>query len=600
MYNKNISTIRIHELWRLGVASLMQKKTGKHKYWYIVESRRVNGKPRPVVLAYLGTAETLLQKLQGLATVGKLKSYSHGTVAALLKLAAQLEIPALINEHVKSSRAYMADKPIRNELTVGMTLLLGAIGMVCTPTSKRGWWPWAKTTSLEYMLRHGLSKVDSQHFWDLMDALPVEAIEKIEQELLIRIKQAYGLEADTLYYDTTNFFTFIATTNDRCTLAQRGKNKQKRNDLRQVGLAMVVSPNDYVPLFHVTYQGNRNDCKVFQEVLGTIKERMRALDMDIERHTLVFDRGNNSKENMALVAEAGMHYVGALTPSHHKWLVDDAEKGFKPTTLNGQELSAYRSKEMIWGEERTVLVYISKRLRAGQLRGVYQNLKKKQEQLTEIKQALEKPGARHRKRAELQADIEKIAKGQFITGIIEWTLEEDSGGALKLSFNTNQEQLNALEDQLGFRILMTSRHDWSNAEIIQAYHGQAFVEHAFKNIKNPYHLALKPQHHWTDQKIRVHYFMCVLGYLMSTLLWKQAREKGGYAGTLDNLLDSLNNIRLAAVVHPKEGRGRPKISYQLEEMDTQENALAQALGINELHTNRPKISEVGVYAKKTS
>ena len=327
---------------------------------------------------------------------------------------------------------------------------------------------------------------------------------------------------------------------------------------------------------------------------------MLALDMDIERHTLVFDRGNNSKENMALVTAANMHYVGALTPSHHKRLVGDAEKGFKSTTLNGQELSAYRSKEMIWGEERTVLIYISKRLRAGQLRGAYQSLKKKEAKLREIQQGLEKPGKPHRDRVKLQAEIEKLVKGQFITGIIQWSLEESDSGALKLSFNTKQEQLDALEDQLGFRILMTSRHDWSNAEIIQAYHGQAFVEQAFKNIKNPYHLTLKPQHHWTDQKIRVHYFMCVLGYLMSTLLWKQAREEGAYTGTLDNLLDSLNNIRLAAVVHPKEGRGRPKVSYQLEEMDTQENALAQALGINELHTNRPKIPQVGVYAKKTS
>ena len=545
------------------MASLMQKKSGKYKYWYIVESRRVNGKPRPVVLAYLGTAETLLQKLQGLASVGKLKSYSHGTVAALLKLAAQLDIPALINGHVNSSRSYMADKPIRNELTVGMTLVLGAFGMVCVPTSKRGWWSWAKTTSLEYLLRHGLSKVDSQHFWDLMDALPVEAIEKIEQELLVRVRQAYTLEDDTLYYDTTNFFTFIATTNERCTLAQRGKNKQKRSDLRQVGLAMVVTPKDYVPLFHVTYQGNRSDCKVFQEVLGTIKDRMLALNMDLEKHTLVFDRGNNSKENMALVAEAKMHYVGALTPNHHKQLVADAERRFEPTTLNGQDLSVYRTRETIWGEERTVLVFISEKLKAGQLRGVYQSLKKKEAQLREIQQSLEQPGKKPQDREKLQAKIEAISKGQFITGIIQWTLDERDDGRLQLNFNARQEQLDALEEQLGFRILMTSRHDWSNAEIIHAYHGQAFVEHAFKNIKNPYHLTLKPQHHWTDQKIRVHYFMCVLGYLMSTLLWKQAREKGGYTGTLDNLLDSLNNIRLAVVVHPKEGRGRPKVTSDI-------------------------------------
>ncbi|NIA16355.1 MAG: IS1634 family transposase [Nitrospiraceae bacterium] len=432
-----------------------------------------------------------------------------------------------------------------------------------------------------------------------MDALPVEAIEKIEQELLIRVRQAFTLEDDTLFYDTTNFFTFIASTNKRCSLAQRAKNKQKRYDLRQVGLAMVVTPKDYVPIFHVTYRGNRSDCKVFEEVLGTIKRRMLSLGMDMEAHTLVFDRGNNSRKNMALVARAGMHYLGALTPSHHTELVTAAENRFEPTALNGEELSVYRTRDTIWGEERTLLVFISQKLRAGQLRGVYQSLKKKQEQLAEIQKALEKPGKKSRDRAELQAKIEAIAKGQFITGLIEWSLDESEDGCLKLSFNIKQEQLDALEDELGFRMLMTSRHDWSNARIIQAFHGQSFVEHAFKNIKNPYHLTLKPQHHWTDQKIRVHYFMGVLGYLMSTLLWKRAREQSGHNGTLDNLLDDLNNIRLAALVHPQKGRGRHKVTYQLEEMDTKEKALAKVLEIEEAHLKRPQLSQVGVYTGKT-
>ena len=142
-------------------------------------------------------------------------------------VAAQLEIPSIINNYVEYPRSYLPGKPKRNHLTVGITLLLGAIGRVCMPTSKRGWWNWAKTTSCEYLLRCALNRIDSQHFWDLMDALPVEAIPKIEAELLQKVKTHYPLEHDTLLFDTTNFFTFIATTNQRCTITQRGKNKQK-------------------------------------------------------------------------------------------------------------------------------------------------------------------------------------------------------------------------------------------------------------------------------------------------------------------------------------------------------------------------------------
>ncbi len=147
---------------------------------------------------------------------------------------------------------------------------------------------------------------------------------------------------------------------------------------------------------------------------------------------------------------------------------------------------------------------------------------------------------------------------------------------------------------------MTDRHGWDTTDIIKAFHGQATVEHAFKNIKNPHHLALRPQFHWTDQKIEVHYHMCILGYLLSTLIWKEAREKANFTGALDTLLDTLNNIRLAALIEPKKGRGRPKVIYQLEEMSEEESALADALGIAESHLRRPKINGIGVYAPKNA
>ncbi len=182
-------------------------------------------------------------------------------------------------------------------------------------TGKQGWWQWARTTSLEFQLRAGLSKLDSQHFRDMMDSLPEEAIPRIELELLQRIQRRYELSSDTLAFDTTNFFTFIDTTNTRCTIAQRTKSKQKRHDLRHVGLALVVTRKDLIPLFHLTCRGNRNDAKVFAEITAQIKKRLQELGMDLEKHTLVFDRGNNSRKNLRRISRQHLHYVGALRPT---------------------------------------------------------------------------------------------------------------------------------------------------------------------------------------------------------------------------------------------------------------------------------------------
>jgi len=576
------------------MATIQQKNVRGNKYWYIVESRRVNGKPRPIVLAYLGKADDLLKRLQGNASY-KLKSYSHGGVSALIDVAAKLDIIGIINQHVKSSRSYMAEKPVRHNLTTGITFVLGAIGRVCMPTSKMGWWNWAKTTSAEYLLRCSLSKVDSQHFWDLMDSFPEDAIYPAEQEILTRLLDAYKIQTDTLFYDTTNFFTYIDTTNDHCDIAQRGKNKQKRNDLRQVGLAMVVSKEDYIPLFHHSYQGNLQDGTVFREVIEKIKGRMQSLGLNLDTHTLVFDRGNNSKKNLAIVKSLGFYYVGALTPYHHKEIIGRATQEMSTITINNESLAVYREKSTIWEDEKTILVFISDRLKAGQIRGVYQSLAKKEDSLKELQQELVNPKGKKRNREALEKKIKTIASGQYLKDILKWKLIETGDGKYYLDYQVDQEQLHLVEEKLGFRIIMTNRHEWTSQEIITAYYGQSKIEHAFRNMKNPYHLALKPQYHWTDQKIKVHYFICVIGYMLTSIIWREARLKAGYTGSLDNLLDMLNDIRLGTMLEESKKPGKPKATYMLEQMTKEEKKIMTALGIENVHNERPKIKDVGVY-----
>ncbi|MCP4458236.1 MAG: hypothetical protein GY816_09475, partial [Cytophagales bacterium] len=161
-----------------------------------------------------------------------------------------------------------------------------------------------------------------------------------------------------------------------------------------------------------------------------------------------------------------------------------------------------------------------------------------------------------------------------------------------------KEKLNEIEDKLGFRIIMTDRHHWGTVDIIEAYYGQSFIEHTFKNLKNPYHLALNPQFHWTDQKIIVHYFGCVLGYQLSAIVWRQAKIGARFRGALDTLLDMLNNIRLGTILEESKTRGRVKATYKLEEMSDEEDAIMEALAIKDFHNNRPKFKGVGVYTSE--
>jgi hypothetical protein len=77
-------------------------------------------------------------------------------------------------------RATVIDKHVsehRRGLSVGTTLLLGALNRAVRPRSKRGWSAWASKTSL-HRLFPGLKPegLTSQFFWDQMDCVSLEAL----------------------------------------------------------------------------------------------------------------------------------------------------------------------------------------------------------------------------------------------------------------------------------------------------------------------------------------------------------------------------------------------------------------------------------------
>jgi len=562
------------------MATLQKRVSRGRAYWSIVESRRVNGKPRPVILAYLGRAEDLLKRLsEGIPH--EVKSYSHGSVAALLKIAEELKVVETINKHLPER-----DRPMRDGFTVGGSLLLAAIGRACRPTSKDNWHQgFASQSSLSFLLKMSLSKLDSQHFWDQMNALPSSAISLIEEDLIRAAAEVESIRHGVLLCDMSNFFTYIASDNARCSLAQRGKNKQKRIDLRQLGILLLVTREHHFPLLHKTYQGNLQDRTVFKEYFEAMVKRFKAVYGSLEEITLVFDQGNNSKKMLGEVDET-VYFVGAASPFHHKALLDEANPSMVETNVSRKKMQAYRTRTVIWDLDLTAVVYISETLRQGQIQGIEQNIAKLFSQMNELRGKIRIPTQRGRKRTReaLGKTIEKLICSRRLKDLVAWQLSELREDAFELDFWIDQEQFDALKERwLGRRILITNRHDWSTEEIILAYWGQAQVEYAFKNLKNPFHLAVRPQYHWTDQKIEVHAFICLIGFLLTMVLYKRVVERTGFKASPHTLLEKLSAIRLSTFIESpdKKAKGRYKAIQKVEKVEEEMADIADMLGLTD-------------------
>ena len=164
----------------------------------------------------------------------------------------------------------------------------------------------------------------------------------------------------------------------------------------------------------------------------------------------------------------------------------------------------------------------------------------------------------------LEKEAGIIVNRQFIRDSIDFEIKK-TGPKFILTYSINNNSFNELKDTvLGKRILITNRHDWTNQEIILAYQGQSDVEAAFRQIKNPFHCCIRPQFHWTDQKIKVHTFCCVVAYTISALIEKIARDNG-FNYTIDEIFERLTEIRKVKYINSNITK-KYVIEWQLEEI----------------------------------
>lgn len=520
------------------MATIQKKKIKGNYYWYIVESKRVNGKPRPVVIAYLGRIEDILSKLGGEKKI-ELSSRSHGAVASLWKTAIDNSVLDILKKHLSSQE--------RDDLLVAQSLLIAAIHRVIEPASKNAFSDWVKNTTLPEIAGFQSKRITSQHFWDQMDTVTDKQIENIHNDITSMIMNKHAFTPETLFFDSTNFFTFIDTQNEHCDIARRGHNKQKRNDLRQFGLAMLVSKDHFIPLGCEVYQGNMNDSKMFREYLPGLLERFKKVGIKSNDVTIVFDKGNNSETSFREMDEGKLNFIASLPVAHHKEFLEMSADKFYNINIGEKITKCYRTEKMLWDKKRTIIIYISERLKEGQLSGIDKSLLKKMEELGQFKEKINLKSKTETKK-EIENKVKRIIKGEYCEKIIDFDIKKYNG-KVNFDYCINQDKYEYItKNILGKRILVTTRSGWNEKEIIEGYWGQSYIEKSFKQLKNPHVNAVRPQYHWTDQKIKVHTFCCLIGFLLMQLMHKKVTE-GGINISREKLIEKLSEIRKGRMVH---------------------------------------------------
>lgn len=538
---------------------LTKKRKGNKDYYYLMETGWVNGRSRIVWQKYLGTAESILRKLQG-PEIQDVYSFGVGRLAAVLAADRDLGFADSVNRHVKKRKV--------QGLTVGQYLLLFIAGRSEKPVSKRGLEGWFNDSYLR-RLWAARQKVNEQNFWNQMVRITDEVMEKVTDDITLKLVQK-GLRPSRLIFDTTNFWTNIEKGEE---LPKAGRSKEGRCDKKLLGVGMAVSEEN-VPFFGEAYRGNENDSKVFLRVVDKLTARLKRLRiLPEEKLVLVFDRGCNSEDGVK-EALSTMHVIGGLKRNQASELLDVPLEKFNPLyeTSKGNVILGYCTEKVVFGRPFRVIIAYNPATAEEERARYFKDKAEFLEVVERVKASFSRKGRGRRLSKKGAADrLEKYAsrhKGVLCFDVCQLGLDMNHVVGW-----IDEAQERRLLASFGKQLIFTDMKGEA-AEVVKVYNSKHLIEEDFKFLKDKLIIPIKPVYHRLDKTIKVHVWLCLMALLFFRYtIWKTKK----YGLSVKELITALDRIRVAAV--KQEGRG---VKYMLERLDKDALALVQDLGIGSI------------------
>jgi len=518
-------------------------------YYSIVESVRINGKPRHRYVKYIGSRDKLIESLlKGdeltikAAKVPEVLDY--GDVTALYKVCEVLDLRQIINRHVFKGGG----------VDVGIQAIFMAINHCVDHVSKNQFEFWYKYTVLEKITGIKAEKLNAQNLCTALDYFYPDGKDKaveIEKEVVEKLKELFGIKMDCLYYDITS--TYFEGT--KCIIARLGYSRDGKPDKLQVNIGLVVTKEERFPVFHLVFAGNETDIKTVGRAISRLKEEFAISDC-----LLIFDRGMVSEENIGELDGSGYDFICGLKKNKVvKAMLREvetaellSEENFVKDLDEGSKLYAVGMVRELYGKERKVVICYDTKKAASKKRDRDEKLKRAEAELSAYRAKLAK--GNYREMEKVVSKVKAILKGVSTYFKCTYTLE---GGRITIDFKRRDDKIADAERLDGKHALMSTRTTMSAKEIISAYYDKDGIEKAFCCIKQP--IGLRPIRHWLDGRVKAHIFICYLSYLLMKTL-EHMLKKGGLKMNAENALKQLGKVKYVVVTNPKGDVSTAKLS----------------------------------------
>lgn len=541
------------------VPSLQRLRVRGHTYWRIVESRRIDGKPRAIPVRHLGTAERILESLQASAPARiRVRSVSDGAMAALEAAAGDLGLVDAVNEHAGLRSG--GDGPSLGDWVLGLALRRA---YPSTRTGSRS--SESSTSSGEVIAGTQIDRSGSPPFWRQVESMRPDALALAEEAILRSLARSFSIGRETLFYDTAPFFAPI----------RRGSPR-----LSRLAMGLLVSCEAGVPLLHTLYGWSHPGARAVPGVVKLLRRRLAAVQGTVSI-TLVGGGRDGLCWNQRRQDESPFHFVTSLAPAAHARLLEEARRNCEWVELSdGGRLPVWRTERVLRGRVRTLVVVMSERHRDRQLRDLAARLERARRRLAALRRESKdlRPGPRTLHI--LRRRVDEVLEGRDLRRLLRVRIRSTGESRYGLEIREDGEAARRLaEETFGWQILMTDRHAWSSARIVDTFRGLSEAGGALRGLTDPGSLGIPPPDRWTDRTLELLVFCGVLGYALAKVVEMKARRGAGYVGSCSELLERLAAIRRVTFSEVGGRGGRPRTRTLIESPEGVSVQLAAAAGV---------------------
>lgn len=432
------------------------KKNGKI-YLSEVESKWINGKSVQKHIRYIGTevdGETKLASSISDIEIEEVKVF--GPLIVLHHIAKEIGLPKLLGEYSNEILS----------LVYAHCLNYRSINHMSS---------WFKRTDLSVML--DIEKVTEKTLLDALDSLENIDVENLQLEIFDALEKKFHVGRKGIVYDVTNTYLY----GKKCSLGKFGHDKEGVKGRPIIQVALAVTQNKGLPLFHKVFDGNIHDARTLQDVVSSMKQYR------IKSGLIIYDRGISSAENIGVFRDLGWDTLCGIP------IRDAIKKKLRPLAKRRDFLSINNRVKC----NKTIFYVMTTPYKMGSAKGTLALCYNRRKAID----------LRESRYDEIQNAKELISHGKPVKAGIEIFFDK-RGRILK---NKVQEA----EEFDGFSCLFSTR-SLSKEEMIRLYFDKDIVEKAFRCLKGI--TQLRPIRHWLYNRVTAHVMICYLAYALLIVL----------------------------------------------------------------------------------